>query len=305
MKRDGSITVVALIMMIVSNSQTMVASDHAQTMSVQQQKVCLDDVEKTMKKAGEILMTFFNSSTLAVTYKPGYGGPVTQADIESEKCLIQGLKQTVPGAAFLAEESGSQGTGDYCWVIDPLDGTNNFSHGIPYFCISVALTFKGKPVFGAIYDPTRKEFFHAFAGGGAYLNRKAIQVAPTADTSKQGIILAVGIPNTEHAHYATLMKIISFIEKQRWGIRRLGSTALDLAYLAAGRLDGIVMAGRSWWDMAAGAILVAEAGGKITDFDCKAVNAHMGSLLAGAPWIYDHLFQLIKSRCPDMPSGLI
>jgi myo-inositol-1(or 4)-monophosphatase len=250
-----------------------------------------DKLEPVMQKAGDILLSHFHKPLFAREKKNA--GIVTQADIESEIFLKKELGKILPDAGFFAEESGPSGDNqDYCWVIDPLDGTTNFFYGIPYFCVSVALTYQGSPVLGYIYQPLTKELFYAQAGSGSYLNGAKI----TVSTPKQfsDVCISLSFPYTAADGYAHLSSCAHEIVRQTHIFRSLGAAALDLAYVACGRLDGALSAGLGWWDVAAGILLVQEAGGHETDFEGKPVTQTYHSCIAGGMQVHKHLASLVQ-----------
>lgn len=219
-------------------------------------------------------------------------GFVTEADLASEKYLIESLQQLIPQAAVLAEESGSAGNNEYCWVIDPLDGTTNFAHGIPFFCVSVALTYQAKPIVGVVYQPLSDELFLAIEGKGAFLNGKQIRVS-TPLTIKTRMVVASS-SYFQSTVWTKLVQKLSVEEKSSFSVRNFGSAALELTYLACGRIDGALFEGLCWWDVAAGYLLVLEAGGKVTDFGANPITAESTSLVGAVEKIHDRLVALIK-----------
>jgi myo-inositol-1(or 4)-monophosphatase len=195
----------------------------------------------------------------------GFNNFVSYVDKEAEKRFVTALERWLPEAGFIAEEGTSDKNGErYHWIIDPLDGTTNFVHGIPMYCTSVALLDKDELVLGVIYEPSADECFHAIAGQGAYLNGKAIHVSER-DTLLQSL-LATGFPYDDFERENEYFDILKTFTKRSRGIRRLGSAALDLAYVACGRFEGFYEYGLNPWDVAAGALIVKEAGGSVTDF---------------------------------------
>jgi len=233
-------------------------------------------LEPIMKEAGQILLSYFDKKlTFTEKDKSGF---VTEADLASEKYLIKALGSLFPQASFCAEESGITGAGDYCWVIDPLDGTTNFAHHIPYFCISVALTYKNKPIIGAIYQPLQDEFFYAQQGGGATLNGVKIRVNTEQNLART--MMAVGFPYAKNKQFMELLEGVQRVLPQTYAMRYFGAVALDLAYVAAGRLDGAFFEGLGWWDVAAGMVLIEEAGGRVTDFEGHEVGPAYISFVA-------------------------
>ncbi len=241
-------------------------------------------LEPIMRSAGELLLSY-TGTQLKRSYKHGKQ-LVTEADIASEQFLIKELRVLLPDASFCAEESGSSGSGRFSWVIDPLDGTTNFAQGLPYFCISVALTFDGIPQVGAIYIPLTQEFFYAEQGKGAWCNGKSIQVSNTSDLA-DGVI-AVGLPYG-YDERAVLLHAIESVARSARAIRHLGAVAFDLAYTACGRFDGTVLAGLAWWDVAAGMLLIEQAGGIVTDFAQQPVHAGYSSCIASSKALHSQL----------------
>lgn len=231
-------------------------------------------VEPIIKEAGELLCSYF-SKTVTRNYKPD-GSFATQADIESEQLLIERLKPLVPGAGFFAEESGVVKGNEYSWVIDPLDGTTNFAQGLPYFCTSIALTKNDEPIAGFIFQPVLKEFFYATKGGGAFLNGEPLQVSQR--TKLQESLVMFALPYEDHSNY---LSSVCYLEKHAYTTRTMGAAALDQAYCAAGRSDVVLFCDLSWWDVAAGMLLIQEAQGVVSEFDGKPVGLLYRSFLGG------------------------
>ncbi|MCX5922537.1 MAG: inositol monophosphatase family protein [Candidatus Dependentiae bacterium] len=253
------------------------------------------EVAPILKKAGALVLSYFHKN-LTRTEKFDHGassGFVTEADLASEQYLIEQLRGVIPEAHVFAEESGNVGEkSDYCWVIDPLDGTTNFAHGLPYFCISVGLTCKDKPVFGMIYQPLTDELFYATVGKGAFVN--GVRLATSQEALNKSVI-AIGLPYAKNTAYAHLLEKAPFIARQVYAIRHFGAVALDIAYVASGRLEGVVFEDLGWWDVAAGIVLVHEAGGFSSDFEGIEVGpAYRSFLAAGNPEVYKKLFLLLK-----------
>ncbi len=217
-------------------------------------------------QAGEILRQGFGS-TFSISNKPGGShNLVTEYDFRSEKLIIDFLKHNVPDSSFLAEESGSTGSKNkLIWIIDPLDGTVNFAHHIPVFSVSIAAEKNGELISGVIYQPITQELFVAEKGGGAFLNGHPIRVSTTQTLEKA--ILATGFPYNLAENPHQCIDHFTDILKLGIPIRRMGSAAIDLAYTAAGRFDGYFEVELSPWDLAAGRLLLEEAGGKITNWD--------------------------------------
>jgi myo-inositol-1(or 4)-monophosphatase len=190
---------------------------------------------------------------------------VTFVDKESERRIVEALHEILPGAGFIAEEgTGIRNEKGFNWVIDPLDGTTNFVHGVPVWCISIALVDGLEPVAGVIYDPSSGECFEAFTGGGATLNGKRIYVSETAQLEKS--LLATGFPYDDFGRENQYFQLLKSIMHKTRGIRRLGSAAIDMAWVACGRFEAFYEYGLNPWDVAAGTIIIREAGGVVSGF---------------------------------------
>jgi myo-inositol-1(or 4)-monophosphatase len=214
------------------------------------------------REAGALLMGYFRQR-VAVEYK-GEADLVTVADRASETLIRNRIRTQWPSHDILGEEGGLVDTGsDYRWYVDPLDGTTNFAHGFPVFCVSMGLEHKGKLVAGVVYDPTRDEMFTAEAGGGAFLNQQPIHVSKIARLNES--LIATGFPSHKR-HKNPNIFFYHQITLRTHGVRRAGSAALDLCSVAAGRLEGFWEFNLNPWDTAAGVLIVEEAGGKVTDF---------------------------------------
>jgi len=214
------------------------------------------------RQAGALLMEHFQRR-VAIEYK-GDADLVTVADRQSEKLIRERIRQHWPGHDVLGEEEGFKDTGsDYKWYVDPLDGTTNFAHGYPVFCVSMALEYKGTRIAGVIYDPTRDELFSAEKGKGAYLNQQQIHVSKISKLAES--LVATGFPSHKR-HKNPNIHFYHQITLRTHGVRRAGSAALDLCCVASGRYDAFWEFNLNPWDTAAGVLMVEEAGGKITDF---------------------------------------
>ncbi len=214
------------------------------------------------REAGALLMEYFRQH-VKVEYK-GDADLVTIADRKSEILIRERIKKLWPAHDILGEEQGLIDTGsDYRWYVDPLDGTTNFAHGFPVFCVSMALEYKHQRIAGVIYDPTRDELFAAELGSGAYLNQERIQVSKTAKLSES--LVGTGFPSRKR-HQNPNIHFYHQITLRTHGVRRAGSAALDLCSVASGRYDGFWEFNLNPWDTAAGVLIVEEAGGKVTDF---------------------------------------
>lgn len=199
-----------------------------------------------------------------IEYK-GKNNLVSYVDKEAERMLVEGCRALIPGSGFINEETGESVTDSaYRWIIDPLDGTTNFIHGLDCFAISVALQHREETILGYVYHVPNKEMFSAVKGKGAYLNGKKIKVSPAPKLEKA--LFATGFPYTQFGWIDEYMEVLKSIMRQSHGLRRMGSAAIDLVYVACGRFDGFFEFKLSPWDVAAGALIVQEAGGKVTDF---------------------------------------
>ena len=225
---------------------------------------------------------------------------VTEVDRQAEEGIISIIHDAYPDHSILGEESGEisgkKGDSDYQWIIDPLDGTTNFLHGFPQFAVSIGVKYKNRLEHAVIYDPTRQELFTASRGGGAQLNDRRLRV--TNRKGLDGALLGTGFPFKQQQHLDTYLATFKALFPVTAGIRRPGSAALDLAYVAAGRLDGFWEIGLNPWDMAAGALLVQEAGGLISDFGGGDDYLETGNVVAGNPKVFKAILQTIRPHLP-------
>lgn len=234
------------------------------------------------KAARKLARDFGEVENLQVSRK-GPGDFVTAADLRAEQIIHEELARARPGYGFLLEERGRIEGPDksHCWIVDPLDGTTNFLHGIPHFAISIALEREGQLVAGLVYNPVTDDLFLAEKGKGAFLNDRRLRVA--ARTRLADAVLATGVPFGEMSWQETFSRELAAIMPRTAGVRRFGAAALDLAWVAAGRFDGFWEHGLNPWDVAAGALLVREAGGFVTDIAGKAdILAGNGIIAANA-----------------------
>ncbi len=219
---------------------------------------------------------------------------VTEVDQAAEQIIIETLLTAYPGHGILAEESGGEhGAKDseFVWIIDPLDGTTNFIHGLPVYCVSIALAVKGKIEQAVIYDPTRNDLFTATKGRGAYMNDRRLRVSKR--TRMQESLISTGFPFRPGDDFKTYLAMMAEIMPRCAGLRRPGAAALDLAYVAAGFTEGFFEAGLQPWDMAAGSLLVTEAGGLVGNFTGEADFLDHKECLAGSPKIYGQMVALL------------
>ncbi|MEX1139856.1 MAG: inositol monophosphatase family protein [Bacteroidota bacterium] len=217
---------------------------------------------------------------------------VTELDREAEALIIRILRKNYPDYDVLAEESGSRNGGsEYRWVIDPIDGTTNFARGLPIFCVSIGLEHQGKIVLGVVYDPTRDELFTAERGKGAFMNGNPIRVSDASSLIES--VLVTGFAYNVRSTLENIDHFQNFLLESR-AVRRLGSAALDLCYVAAGRLDGYWEMSLNPWDMAAGVLLVEEAGGKYTDLEGQPSTIHNKKILVSNGRIHDQMVGVLK-----------
>ncbi|MBM3153155.1 MAG: inositol monophosphatase [Chloroflexi bacterium] len=253
----------------------------------------LSDIESLARGAGEILRRGYNRSHQVS--KKGVIDLVTEIDHLSEAYLLGEIRQRFPGHHVLAEESGvSRGREEQAWFIDPLDGTVNYAHGVPLFCVSIAYAAGGTLQLGAVYDPLRDELFSAEKGCGATLNGDAIHVSSAE--ALQNCLLATGFPYDSWNSPRNNLDYFSRFTRLTQGVRRLGSAALDLCYVAAGRLDGYWELTLNPWDVAAGGLITTEAGGLVTDLEGKPEYITPPcSILAAPPAIHALMLQNLQS----------
>jgi myo-inositol-1(or 4)-monophosphatase len=219
---------------------------------------------------------------------------VTEVDKAAEAAIIEVLREAYPEHAILAEESGSSGASDYQWIIDPLDGTTNFIHGFPQYAVSIAMAHRGALTHAVVYDPNRNELFTASKGRGAFLNDRRIRVTQRAKL--QEALLGTGFPFRVFDHLDAYMAMFREFTQKSAGVRRPGAAALDLAYVAAGRLDGFWEIGLSPWDMAAGALLITEAGGLVGDLTGEPGYMESGAIVGANPKVFVQMLQLIGAN---------
>ncbi len=244
--------------------------------------------------AGKILSDGFGSS-FEITNKEGKNNLVTEYDYLAEKAIIDYIKNSFPDHQFLAEESGDTGiTGNYLWVIDPLDGTVNFAHSVPIFSVSIACLYDGELITGVVYQPMQNELFIAEKGKGAYLNDRKISISNTNDFFSS--YLVTGFPYNISENPDNCLKHFVDIIQNGIPVRRLGSAALDLAYVAAGRFDAFWEISLNPWDVAAGMLLVQEAGGKVTQYDKTKYTIWDKSLIASNGIIHNEISDILTNK---------
>ena len=254
---------------------------------------------RAARAAGQIILRHMNRlESLAVVEKQQLDF-ASEVDRLAEAEIIRELKRAYPRHAILAEESGATGQSKSTWIIDPLDGTHNYLRGFPHFCVSIALVEHGDPIIGVVFDPLRNEIFTASKGDGAFLNDRRIRVGKR--DGLEGALLATGFPFRQRAHLDTQIGMTRALLREAEDLRRMGSAALDIAYVAAGRIDGFYEIGLKPWDMAAGVLLVREAGGKHCDFVGRDGMPESGNLLAGNIKVVD---AMVKAIAPELTPAL-
>lgn len=251
----------------------------------------LDVAIDAARSAGAVLAERFGGQR-TIEHK-GRIDLVTDADKAAEAAALGEIRRRFPDHAILAEESGASGRSKYVWIVDPLDGTNNYAHGVPHFCVSVACEVDGVLEAGVIFEPLRDELFCATRGGGATLNASAIH--PTAVHEVHGALLATGMPYWVHERPEPVMGLLDAFVRRAQGIRRFGSAALDLAWVACGRYDGFFELGLKPWDIAAGMLIVHEAGGVVTSMSGGEVDMTDGAVLAAGAELHPLLVPIARS----------
>ncbi|HZY33095.1 MAG TPA: inositol monophosphatase family protein [Rhodanobacter sp.] len=234
---------------------------------------------RAARSAGNVILRYMNRIDGLNIVEKQQMDFVSEVDKLAEAEIIKELRRAYPDHAILAEESGATGKGPLTWVIDPLDGTHNYLRGIPHFCVSIALLEKGVPIHAVVFDPLRDELYTASKGDGAYLNDRRMRVGKRENLG--GAMIATGFPFRQREHLTAQLDMTRAILGQAEDIRRSGSAALDLAYVAAGRYDGYFEIGLKPWDMAAGVLLVHEAGGRYCDFAGRDGIPASGNIVAG------------------------
>jgi myo-inositol-1(or 4)-monophosphatase len=247
---------------------------------------------RAARRAGELMVRQLNQLESLKVVEKGKNELVTQVDEAAEAAIVEVIRDHYPDHSILAEESGATGDHEYEWVIDPLDGTTNYVHGFPVFSVSIAVMRAGELEHGVVYDPLRQEIFSATRGQGAQLDGRKIRVSKR--THLQQALISTGFPYRDNLkHIDSYLEMLRAVMLETVGVRRPGSAALDLCYVAAGRVDGFWELGLSKWDIAAGALIIREAGGRISDFRGGDGYLDTGNVVTGNPKIYAALSKLL------------
>ncbi len=254
---------------------------------------------KAARRAGSLINRATQDVDLLTVERKGVSDYVSEVDRMAEQTIVETLTEAYPDHAILAEEGGAKGQSDYVWIIDPLDGTTNFLHGFPQFAVSIGLQVKGVLSLAVVYDPTRNELFTATRGRGAHLNDRRLRVSK--QTRLQESLIGTGFPYRDFTYLDDYLKMFRELLPKTAGLRRPGCASLDLAYVAAGRYDGFWEAGLKPWDIAAGVLLIQEAGGLVTDFDGGENYMATGNVVGGNPKVFSQLLKVIQ---PHMSARL-
>lgn len=254
---------------------------------------------RAARRAGELMVRHLNQLDSLQVSEKGRNDFVTQIDRNAEETIVEVIRDHYPDHAILAEESGSSGSHEFQWIIDPLDGTTNYVHGFPVFSVSIAVAHNGEMQHAVVYDPLRQEIFSASRGQGAQLDGRRIRVSKQPSLTRA--LIATGFPyRTSEQDVDRYLAMLRAVMLSTAGVRRPGSAALDLCYVAAGRVDGFWELGLKKWDVAAGGLIIREAGGRISDFRGTEHYLESGNLVAGNPKIYAALSRLLAPHARDV-----
>jgi myo-inositol-1(or 4)-monophosphatase len=254
---------------------------------------------RAARRAGDLIVRNLDRVSALNVQAKGRNDFVSEIDQMAERDIIETVRRVHPDHAFHCEESGRSGDGDVVWIIDPLDGTTNFLHGFPTFAVSIAVEVRGRLEHAVVYDPMRQELFTASRGYGAQLDGRRIRVSK--QVTLDGALIGTGFPYRANTRWIDdYMAMLKAVMEETAGIRRPGAASLDLAYVAAGRIDGFWEIGLSAWDTAAGTLLITEAGGRIGTLTGEPYTQG-GNVIAGTPKVYD---ALVARFGPLVPAGL-
>lgn len=252
---------------------------------------------RAARRAGDVIVRNINRLDSIKISSKGRNDFVSEVDRQAESEIIGTIQRSYPDHAFLAEESGATGDSDFVWIVDPLDGTTNFLHGFPVFAVSLALAVRGRLEHAVIYDPMRQELYTASRGEGAQLDGRRIRVS--GQRSLESALIGTGFPfRGKESWLESYLPMLRAVITSTAGVRRPGAASLDLAYVAAGRLDGFWEMGLHPWDMAAGSLLIQEAGGHVTDLAGGDDYLGQGHILAGNNRIHQALYRLLGPLFP-------
>lgn len=255
-------------------------------------KEALSIAKQAALKAGEIHLKYYGKKK-HIDHKLNKFDLVTNVDRESEKIILETISKKFPDHSYLAEETNQiDKVSDFQWVIDPLDGTTNYAHNFPQFCVSISLMYKDDLILGVVYDALKKELFHATKGDGAFLNDIPIAVSETKTLAES--LLATGFPYDRSNKETNNLNYFEQFVYRTQGIRRPGAAALDLCYLACGRYDGFWELGLAPWDTAAGTVIVREAGGIVTNFFSNNYDIFQKDIIASNRYIYNEMEQILR-----------
>ncbi len=259
------------------------------------EKQLCEEVIAVARKAGEFIQQSRKKISSHDIEHKGLNDLVSFVDREAEQLIIESLKPLLPDAGFLAEENTVElKKKNFCWIIDPLDGTTNYLHGVPCYSVSIALMEKDKPILGVVHEINLNETFYARKDSAAFLNGKEISVSNVANL--KDALIATGFPYTNYSRLKEYMQVFDYCMKHTHGLRRPGSAAVDLVYTAAGRYDAFFEYGLNAWDVAAGAFIVQQAGGCVTDFSGKENFIFGKEILATNRLIYEEFFKVIAEN---------
>ena len=258
----------------------------------------LNTAVKAARRAGDIVIRATRNLDVVAVREKAVNDFVSEVDRDAERAIITTLHEAYPGHAILAEESGVSGpserASEYRWVIDPLDGTTNFLHGFPHYCVSIALEHRGVVTQAVIYAPASNDLYTASRGRGAYLNDTRLRVSKRLQLKSS--LVGTGFPYKELVHIDAYMAMLRDVMKGTAGVRRTGSAALDLAYVAGGRLDAFWEIGLARWDMAAGSLMITEAGGLVGDLEGNEGYMDTGSIVGGNPKVFGELLRMLSQH---------
>lgn len=255
-------------------------------------RIC-EQVITTAAETGRFILGEQAKFNEGLVEEKGVHNLVSYVDKKAEEMLVAALSKILPGAGFITEEETvAQTRAEYNWIVDPLDGTTNFMHGLPCYAVSVALAKGDEPIVGVIYEINRAESFYAWQGGGAYLNGKPIKVSDRKDLNSS--LLVTGFPYYDYGKLDQYLELFKHLMKECRGVRRLGSAATDMAYVACGRFEAFYEYGLSPWDVAAGIIIVQEAGGKVSDFSGGNTQLFGKEMICSNSHTHNHLLEAVR-----------